>query len=768
VEGVLRRREGTPEGLNGVIPPGVAVFPVRHHSPRSSAALKAFLDALRPRAVLVEGPSDATPLLDVLLDPDTEPPVAILGYRTDGPPASALWPFATYSPEYVALRWARDHDAAAELIDIPVGQALAGRAEPEEDAESAPEESFGEACARTRGFRSFEEFWEASFEAPDYEAESFREALLAWADVARGERARPEGRGRDAAMARRIGEVVASGVPAERVAVVVGAAHAAAFVAGDVDFSAESRLPAPVAAASTLVPFSFPRLAGQLGYGAGNRAPRYYQRAHDAGCDYTRATLEALVELTEHLRLRGFSVSLADTLEAYRLALMLAQIRGKAAPGLDELREAAVSTLCRGDATHVGGFLWPGVVGRSVGRVASRIGRNSLQEEFWSELRARRLPRSDSPESFVLRLDNETEVGTSVFLHRLRVAGIPYASFQGRSARGGAGEEAAGGAAALQRGRESWEAQWTPATDVALVERIVLGDSLLDVATHVLDDRLAQATATGAAAEVLLEAVVVATPRPAVAALEACERLSAVDDDVPSLAQACDALAWLLRTRSFRVASSPLGASALEPLLARTFARAVLRVPAACDTDDAGLEPMAVALRRLHAVALPGGMEREAWFAAARELAESYAVNPRASGLACGLLYTAQALTDEELATRVAQRLSNHTEPLPAAAFLAGFLEVDALTLVRSRPLVAALDGFLVGLDPERFRDALPTLRRALAPLGSTERRYLVETLVAVRGIGTQAHAARSVLQEKDKQALQSMAGDLSDLMDDL
>ena len=37
-----------------------------------------------PKVVFVEGPSDATHLLEALVDPKTVPPVAILGYRTDG------------------------------------------------------------------------------------------------------------------------------------------------------------------------------------------------------------------------------------------------------------------------------------------------------------------------------------------------------------------------------------------------------------------------------------------------------------------------------------------------------------------------------------------------------------------------------------------------------------------------------------------------------------------------------------------------------------
>ncbi|MEO5730646.1 MAG: DUF5682 family protein, partial [Byssovorax sp.] len=404
----------------------VHVFPVRHHSPRTSAVLAAFLDEVRPDLVLVEGPEDATAVIDVLVDGETKPPVAILGYRTDGIPGSSLWPFAAYSPEYVALAWAKRNGREAAFIDVPVGCALAsyereGRPEDVEEREGAAEgglESeaegsvhahahedahgdedgadgngngngngngsdgegalrFGfnvhEECARARGFRSFEEFWEASFEAPRYEQVAFREALMAYAELVRAADRRPMHRARDAFMARKIlARIGEGGIAPQKVAVIVGAAHAAAFAAGDVDLDFDRILPKPVPSAVTLIPFSFPRLAEQLGYGAGNRAPQFYQRAHDAGCDYRRATLEVLVEFTEHLRLRGFMASLSDTIEAYRLALTLADIRGKAEPGLDEVREATIATMCRGDATHVDGFLWPSVIGRNIGRVADR------------------------------------------------------------------------------------------------------------------------------------------------------------------------------------------------------------------------------------------------------------------------------------------------------------------------------------------------------------------------------------------------------------
>jgi hypothetical protein len=764
----------------------VHVVPVRHHSPRSSAVLRSLLEEVGPEVVLVEGPSDATPLISVLTDPGTVPPVAILGYRTDGTPGSSLWPFATYSPEYVALAWARERGKEAQLIDIPVGQTLAAenlwnRARQQADGDEAPPPDLYETCARARGFRSFEEFWEASFEAPAHDADTFRSALLAYADLVRATDPSHLHRARDAFMARRILDRIAAGTPPDRIAVIVGAAHAAAFAAGDVDLSLEATLPPPVPSTCTLVPFSFPRLAEQLGYGAGNRAPRYYQRAHDAGCSYRRATLEVLVELAGHLRLRGFSASLADTIEAYRLAVALASHRGKSAPGLDEVREATVATMCQGDATHVDGFLWRSVVGRGVGRVADRIGKSSLEEEFWREVRARKLPSEDAVQSLVLKLHGEPEVATSVFLHRLRVARVPYASFVGQHAghggggHGGGGDrEAAGGYAALLRVSEAWEARWTPATDVALIESIVLGSSLAEVAARVLGDRLAAATSTGAAAEVLLEAVVTGLAATVGAALEACDRFAASDDDLPSLARACLALSGLASYGSSRAASA-VGDEAIPTLCRKTFSRAVLRAPGACVGNDEAVGAAKEALRTLHEVALSrssGGsaalVDREAWLGAAGEIARSYEVNPGAAGLAAGLLFLAQVISDEEAGLLVGQRLSETGEPARAAGFLGGFLEVNALVLVKSRPVVAALDAFLGGIDPARFADTLPILRRAFSPLGAAERRYLLENVMAVRGLGARAGEASAVLLEKDRDKLKAMSADLAKAMDDL
>ena len=784
MEGALRVVEVGREGrLN------VRFFPVRHHSPRASAALSRFLEQVKPELVMVEGPPDAARLVPYLFDADTAPPIAFLGYRTDGPSNSVLYPLATYSPEYVALAWAHRHGVPIEFIDITTSESLAAR-EPDENADvnddgdgdgavevDATADAAASArysdyeLARAHGFRSFEELWEAWFEAPEHTPESFSAAVTAWADLVRARDRVEYHRARDVRMARHITAALARGIKPDKLVAVLGAAHVAALLVDDLDSALDGHFAKTVPTEITMIPYSFQRLAGQTGYGAGNRAPRYYQKAHDAGCDYTRATLEVLVEFTEHLRVRGFAASLADTIEAYRLAVMLAQMRGKHAPGLDEVREATIATMCRGEAAHVDQFLWPTVIGKTVGRVGARIGKNSLQTEFWREVEARGLPRSDEPTEFTLKLADPVQALTSVFLHRLRVADVPYATYRGSQAvamRGATPDDEVGGIEALSRVREHWTAQWTPSTDVALVERIIYGDTLVQVTERRLAEQLASATGAANAAHVLMEAVVTAAPEVMPEALAATERLAAIDEDVRSLARATRALSGLVSYGTSR--ASIAGVEQLIGSLAeKTFTRAVLRVEQASIGDDDAVQPARDAIRILHEIAVSQArFDTSLWFQTALDLVAADRIHGACGGMLAGLLYLAERLDETAIGNLVALRMSSTIEPHAAAAFLEGFLSVNSLVLVKNRAVVTALDNFMQGVAPERFRDVLPLLRRAFAGLGATERRYLVENLMAARAIGAHAREAKQVLAEKDVDKLKAMSADIAKAMDDL
>src|SRR5262245_48175981 len=108
-------------------------FGIRHHGPGSTDSLVKALDELRPVAVLIEGPADASALLPMLADEAMRPPVALLCYPEDNPAATSFWPFAEFSPEYQAVLWAVRNGAVVRFIDLPTAERLSSRPVPKHE-----------------------------------------------------------------------------------------------------------------------------------------------------------------------------------------------------------------------------------------------------------------------------------------------------------------------------------------------------------------------------------------------------------------------------------------------------------------------------------------------------------------------------------------------------------------------------------------------------------------------------------------------------------
>ncbi|MFB7662447.1 DUF5682 family protein [Kitasatospora sp. NPDC056138] len=103
----------------------VTLLGVRHHGPGSARAVAAALEQLRPDAVLIEGPPEADQIITLAGEKDMVPPVALLAHAVDDPAKAAFWPFAAFSPEWVAIRHAIEHEIPVRFIDLPAAQTFA-------------------------------------------------------------------------------------------------------------------------------------------------------------------------------------------------------------------------------------------------------------------------------------------------------------------------------------------------------------------------------------------------------------------------------------------------------------------------------------------------------------------------------------------------------------------------------------------------------------------------------------------------------------------
>ncbi|WP_017237586.1 DUF5682 family protein [Streptomyces sp. SS] len=218
---------------------------VRHHSPALAAVVPALLDEARAQVVCVELPADFQPWLGHLADPETVAPVALAGAGDGG--RLSFYPFADFSPELAAVRWARAHGAEVVCCDLPLtdpGWSLPGTG-PDEgpddaDAPADPRDTSADAGRARRSFadaltaagtgRDGDDLWDRAVEvlAPGCSPEAVRRAALGVGWALRADAAVPAtDLAREARMRQVLAEAAAGG---RRVAAVIGAFHAPALL----------------------------------------------------------------------------------------------------------------------------------------------------------------------------------------------------------------------------------------------------------------------------------------------------------------------------------------------------------------------------------------------------------------------------------------------------------------------------------------------------------------------------------------------------------
>ena len=132
------------------------IFGIRHHGPGCARSLLAALEALAPDIVLLEVPMELEPLLVHAADERMKPPVAMLIHRTDMPEKSVFYPFAEFSPEWNAIRWAVGKGVQLRCFDLPSAHMFALR---ETDDESPPRPDALEWFAKADGYSDGERWW---------------------------------------------------------------------------------------------------------------------------------------------------------------------------------------------------------------------------------------------------------------------------------------------------------------------------------------------------------------------------------------------------------------------------------------------------------------------------------------------------------------------------------------------------------------------------------------------------------------------------------
>ncbi len=506
----------------------VRVFGIRHHGPGSARSVRQGLEEFSPDVVLIEGPSDADPLVMLAASESMEPPIALLAYATGEPSKAAFWPFAVFSPEWQALQWAAKNGVQARFCDLPAFNVLA-----DQGIRTVREGDPLSELAAAAGFDDTERWWDSviesssgadSFDAITEAMEALRETVPIDEETAH----------REAYMRQVLRKTLKDG--AERVAVVCGAWHAPALVGALGPAAPDARIlkgMSKVKTSLTWVPWTHSRLASASGYGAGITSPGWYHHLFTAN---DKTITRWLTKVARVLRDEDLPISSAHVIEAVRLADTLAALRSRPLAGLSEVTEATRSVMCDGNDVLLDLITRRLVVGEALGAVPEETPTVPLEADLRARSKTLRLKQQAGAKNLDLDLRRDIDVERSQFLHRLGILEIDWGTPADSEVR------------STGTFRETWALQWKPEFSVSVIEASLWGTTVVAAATSCVVSKINEPDISLASLIGLLENSLLANlPAALSAVLESVKTVAALDHDVSHLMAALPTLTRTLR-----------------------------------------------------------------------------------------------------------------------------------------------------------------------------------------------------------------------------
>ena len=725
------------------------VLGVRHHSPACARLVEASIRSLRPRWVLIEGPADMNGRLDELLL-DHEPPVALFTFYHREERTHASWsPFCRSSPEWVALRTAREVGATPLFMDLPAWtEPFEGIHNRYGDHHAGDERIAGLLDALCARFRVDDQdaLWDHLFELP-LPLEELAARLDAYFEELRGDLpGGPRDGPREDFMLRFLGWALAEAeAQGGDVVAVCGGFHAPVLRReARPEGSTESPCPVPPSpeegarSGSYLVPYSFHRLDSFTGYESGMPSPAFYDVVWAEGPEAAPERL--LRSAVERLRGKKQLVSAADVIAASSLAAALARTRGHACLARTDLLDGLAGALVK-DALDAPlpwsyrGMLRPrtdpllvevmaAFSGDRSGRLDARTPRPPLLADALAWLAAHDLEPAGSARMVRLDLTAERDRTRSRGLHRLRVLGIPGFIRERGPAPGSA-----------EGFEEVWKIFDVFERESALIEAAAWGATLESAAAARLEEALLAADGRLATlARLLAEAVLVGLDGLGLRVLDQVALEVHREPSLVELGAATNRLAGLWRHDPLLGAR---GARQLGVILEAAFDRGLWLlegIQGATAPADPGVLLAMGALRDLVRFGR-GKLAVDPGRAAAvmeRRMADLQAP-PAVRGGALGVLWSL-GLGGEDLEDRAVRAIRSAALPSILGDFLAGLCALAREEVVRSEGLLAAIDEALTALGREDFLIALPSLRLAFTYFPPEEKEQIAGLILRRHG----------------------------------
>lgn len=750
----------------------VLFFPIRHHSPVCSYHLIKAIEEYEPDCILIEGPENANPLIDVITDRGTVPPIALYGsfkdvrgrVSDDCGEYKCYYPLLDSSPEYNALIEAERRSVHAEFIDFSYGEFLIQTKDSSpaeitnetvsryDDHYLVQNEYFNTLCQKT-GMRNYEEFWECFFEIDGLtvSTEEFVRRLSLDCHIIRKNTSEEEMRSdgtfeREKFMAEKIRN---SAAKYKRILVVTGGFHseelyrltnnALGFVGvKSVKISQQDNEIYPMS-------YSFESADALNGYASGLLNPGFYDKVwkrlkeeKNSVSDELKAyenTVTELVSRCLHECVRSkILITLSDAGAAVSAARGLAMLRNKKSAGLYELYDGVQSCFIKGDISGNGSLpiqiLKKLAAGDQIGKLSDKAVKPPIVQDFEMLAKKYRLKiRSVSQNKCELDIfTKKTHMEMSRFFYQMDYLGTQFAKrLKGPDLLSNADRS---------RIREIWTYKRGETTESALIDASVYGGTIEQACTVLAGRRIKDAAGSADGAELYVRCFLMG--------IDVNERFAGKmtelivnDGDFFSVGRAVRYFSMLKNLSGMYSKDMQLA----QDFLMMCFNKSVIMLPSMTKVGEEYSFECIKICKQLYDLTVNDFTHDEyvLLIDVFRKMTEKDNVNPSVCGAVMGLLYAG----DQNFRRKIAETFSGFMSGTPevrknGALFLRGLFCTARDIILVGDEFIGLIDKLLRTLSMEEFMEVLPELRMGFSYFTPRETDKISQKAAELYGVGSE------------------------------
>ncbi len=450
----------------------IIYFPVRHHSPIVSFQLSNLIKEYSPEIILIEGPSNINEIKEKLFTKNSKMPLSFYSIsseeiefeeeneendkegnkknkkRKEIIREAVYYPFAEFSPEYIAIKLGMENNIKTEFIDlhyINLKKYYTNYEKIVNDDYIAYSEYIN-LLNQKLGMENFNELWENYFETAYHDVPplKFIEDFYSFCYYSR-KTYDTETLINEGSLAREIymaSKILEHSKKYSKILVVTGGFHTPSLIKlVENNKELKFNLKENGSIENYVIPYSYDRIDERSGYKSGIIFPAYHEQLlkkllnfnlknSDFNSPYEETIITFLHKLHKELRKSGESGTIVNKMEAIRVMNELKFLRDKKSVTTKEMIDSIITAYAKGDDNirNIMVSLNKVLTGQKKGYYPYTKEDSPILMDFHDNLHKNRLEETHEAKKIdIYPTKTESQKKKSIFLHKLTFLDIHFA-----------------------------------------------------------------------------------------------------------------------------------------------------------------------------------------------------------------------------------------------------------------------------------------------------------------------------------------------------